>query len=160
MCAFFRVSTLPKKGGFLYSCHLRLVTKKSSENGDPNTITSPPHRKNPSGSSIITMNVNSNMEITNPFYSGCLQAKVEGWTTLRACARNDPPNAAELGLCRAPPFEYLEIRIGTGNWDSATLMGWLTQIILSEVLGVPSSIESGAFGSSRDFYDPQAAIGT
>ena len=103
--------------------------------------------------------MNSPTGISNPFYSGCLYQKLEGWENLRVCSkRTDPPNAAALGLCRPSPFDYLEIRIGTGNWDSATLLGWLTQIILSEVLGVPSSIESGAFNSSRDFYDPIGRI--
>jgi hypothetical protein len=53
----------------------------------------------------------------------------------------------------------MEIRVAVGNWDSATALGWLTQIILSEIMGVPTSIESGMYGSSRDFYDPQAALG-
>ena len=100
-----------------------------------------------------------NPTLSNPYYSGCLHQKLEGWKNLRVCSgRMDPPNAAALGLCRPPPFDYLEIRVGTGNWDSATALGWLTQIILSEILGVPSSMESGMFGSSRDFYDPQGRV--
>jgi hypothetical protein len=48
----------------------------------------------------------------------------------------------------------MEIRIAAGNWDSATAMlGWLVQMILSEISGVPTSIESNMYGSSRDFYD-------
>lgn len=102
----------------------------------------------------------SKSNITNPYFSGCLQQKLEGWTKPRVCIdRYDPPNALEKGLCRKNPFDYMEIRIATGNWDSATALGWLTQIVLSEMLGVPSSIESNMYGSSRDFYDPRGAIG-
>jgi hypothetical protein len=98
--------------------------------------------------------------ITNPYFSGCLQQKLEGWTKPRVCiGRHDPSNALEMGLCQENPFDYMEIRIATGNWDSATALGWLTQIVLSEILGVPSSIESNMYGSSRDFYDRQGAIG-
>ena len=99
-------------------------------------------------------------DVVNPYYSGCLREKVDGWNKKRVCSsRFDPPNAAELGICEDPHFDYMEIRIGTGNWDSASALGWIVQIILSEVLGVPSSIESGAFDSFRDFYDPQGRIG-
>ena len=100
----------------------------------------------------------SQESIANPYYSGCLNQKLKGWSKKRVCARDDPPEAVGV-LCREPSFDsYLEIRIATGNWNSATALGWLTQIILSEILGVPSSIESGAFGTSRDFYDAQARL--
>ena len=92
--------------------------------------------------------------ITNPYYSGCLLAKYPGWTQPRVCS----PRHELSEHCRPPPFDYLEIRMGTGNWDSATALGWLAQIVLSEVLGVPTSIETNAWQSSRDFYDPQATL--
>lgn len=77
----------------------------------------------------------------------------------RVCNSNDPPAAIQEGVCRQPDFEaYLEIRIATGNWDSATMLAWLTQIVLSEIAGIPSTIESGMYGSSRDFYDVNGAI--
>ena len=66
----------------------------------------------------------SSLNVTNPFYSGCLHQKIEGWEPLRVCSvRNDRPDAVELGLCRPAPFDYLEIRVGVGNWDSATALG-------------------------------------
>lgn len=107
--------------------------------------------------------------ISNPYYSGCLHQRLPGWTKLRVCStrrqdRDDPQSAIAQGLlCRPPEFDddyYMEIRIAVGNWASATALGWLTQIILSEIVGVPTSIESNMYGSSRDFYDPQSAIGT
>jgi len=61
-------------------------------------------------------------------------------------------------MCKEPAFDYLEIRIGPGNWFSATALGWLVQIILSEVLGVPSTVESASYGTSRDFYDPDQRL--
>jgi hypothetical protein len=94
----------------------------------------------------------------------------------RVCNSNDPPDrryqinnatqhqqpGQEFLTCRQPEFDYLEIRIATGNWDSATMLGWLTQIILSELLGVPTTIESGSreSESSRDLYDLFGRIGT
>lgn len=100
------------------------------------------------------------LNITNPYYSGCFHGRLANWTKPRVCRRDDDDHmASHHHLCRSPPFdEYLEIRIGAGNWDSATALGWLMQIILSEIVGVPTSIETGAAGSSRDFYDPQGRI--
>jgi hypothetical protein len=99
--------------------------------------------------------------ITNPFVSGCLRQKLgDQWKDLRVCTSNDDPRAMAQGLCQAPTFpSYLEIRITPGNWFSATALGWITQIILSEVLGVPASVEAGGYGQSRDFYDPQSRVG-
>jgi hypothetical protein len=106
---------------------------------------------------------------SNLFYSGCLyKHSLQNATNStpfspsyrpRVCNSNDPPEALQQGFCRSPDFEsYLEIRIATGNWDSATMLGWLTQIVLSEIAGIPSTIESGMYGSSRDFYDIDGAI--
>ena len=96
----------------------------------------------------------------NAYAKGCLYAKLQNWTSLRVCNSYDPPNAAEKGICRLSDFqeEYLEIRIAAGNWFSATALGWLTQIVLSEVLGVPSTMEAGGVEYSRDFYDAQGRV--
>lgn len=107
----------------------------------------------------------SEVEITNPFFSGCFHQRKPDWTKKRTCSvreaallkqlrhnQNDPP------LCDPPAFEeYMEIRIGAGNWDSATALSWLLQIVLSEIVGVPVSIETAASTSSRDFYDVNGA---
>ena len=134
---------------------------------------------------LITESYADNYITSNPYYSGCLHqfqqqrqqelqqtrhgehVTLNGPTTsiyynARVCNSNDElPEAVEMGYCRLPEFpEYnMEIRIATGNWDSATMLGWLAQILLSEILGVPSTIESGMYGSSRDFYDINGAIG-
>ena len=101
--------------------------------------------------------------ITNPYYGGCLREKVPGFTARRVCSTRtdrDFPEAIAAGLCRPPLFaeHNMEIRIGSGNWDSATALGWLTQIILSEILGVPTSMEANVFNESRDFYDPYGRV--
>lgn len=94
----------------------------------------------------------------NPYASGCLRSKLDSWDNLRVCNSNDAPKAAATGLCKAPDFDYLEIRISSGNWFSATALGWLVQIILSEVLRVPSTFEGGGHGLSRDFYDHEGRV--
>ena len=102
--------------------------------------------------------LNNTDTITNPYYSGCLQAKIPRWTVPRVCSSQDPQWAASQGLCRRPEFDYMEIRVGTGNWESSTAVGWVTQIILSEILGVPTTVEAGGWKYSRDFYDPTSRL--
>ncbi|KAL3915483.1 MAG: hypothetical protein SGILL_005633 [Bacillariaceae sp.] len=96
----------------------------------------------------------------NPFYSGCLYQKdnADGNRRVRVCNSNDPPEALQQNLCRKPDFDYMEIRVAVGNWDSATMLGWLTQLVLSEIAGIPSTIEAGMYDSSRDFYDVEGKI--
>ena len=44
----------------------------------------------------------------NPYQYGCLQSRREGFTEKRICNSEDPEDAADQGLCRAPPhgLEY------------------------------------------------------
>lgn len=100
------------------------------------------------------------MDITNPYYSGCLREKLNSTTQLRVCNGDDPPSSLMDGHCRAPDFpdSYMEIRINAGDWDSPIIATWLVQIILTEILGVPTSVEAGSHGESRNFYDPQSKI--
>jgi len=106
--------------------------------------------------------------ITNPYHSGCLREKLSLSDKygnysfshqLRICNSEDAPNATGI-YCRLADFEesYMEIRINAGNWDSPIIAAWLIQIILSEILGVPTSLEAGSFGETRNFYDAQARI--
>jgi 7 transmembrane sweet-taste receptor of 3 GCPR len=94
----------------------------------------------------------------NPYSSGCLQAKLENWTRLRICNSDDDPIEAIGILCQPPQFDnYLEIRIQPRNWDSILILSWLTQIILSELLGVPTTLEGGPEHSQAlNFYAPQS----
>ena len=102
---------------------------------------------------------------TNPFYDGgCLKSLIPNWNRTRVCNSKDPPEAAALGYCRVSPFDYMEIRMGSGNWESVSLNGYLLQILLSELLDVPTTIESGHYdpspaSSSLVFNNPSRRIG-
>jgi hypothetical protein len=93
---------------------------------------------------------------TNPFHGGgCLAKMLPGWTKLRVCHSEDPPEAAVLGHCRPGALGYAEVRIIALNWESSFFTAWIMQILLSEVLDVPVSIEAGAEGLVDDFYHLQ-----
>jgi len=92
----------------------------------------------------------------NPFFSGCLQAKFPDWTKKRVCNTEDPPIAAALGLCQARTdgYTYSEIRLFSYNWETAYFEVFLLQIILSELLDVPVTIEPGVPDLQVSMYDP------
>lgn len=92
----------------------------------------------------------------NPFgRGGCLKQLKPGWHSVRVCGSDDSPEALSQGECRLPQtgLEYTEIRIHAQNWESAFFQAWILQIILSEVLHVPVSIETGMPDLGMDFYD-------
>jgi hypothetical protein len=98
----------------------------------------------------------------NPYVRGCLNAKLPQTNPLqkkwRVCNSEDPAELRGI-VCREPPFqEYMELRIASGNWDSAVALSWLTQIVLSELLGVPTTSEAGKWGDTRSFYDLNGRI--
>ncbi|CAB9506857.1 expressed unknown protein [Seminavis robusta] len=90
---------------------------------------------------------------TNPFRGGCLKQLKEGWNKTRACHSEDTEE--NLQHCTIPEFEddYMEIRISALNWQSAYFNAWILQILLSELVGVPSTIETGNAAGNMDFYD-------
>lgn len=97
----------------------------------------------------------TNSESPNPYIRGCFQAVHPDWEgRWRVCNSDDPTELRGI-ICEEPPFldDYLEIRVASGNWASATALAWLAQIVLSELVGVPSTEESGGFGKTRNFYD-------
>jgi hypothetical protein len=123
---------------------------------------------------------------SNPFRRGCLQAMDRDKGTshydkedfgLRVCNSDDAHDdehddehddddseASSLSRgCRIPnsPFEtYNEIRIAPGDWESSIFFSWIIQIILSEILHVPVTIETSAPSSagSLSFYDPRNGL--
>ena len=100
---------------------------------------------------------------TNPFARGCFYARKSGWDQKRVCNSDDPPDAAELGLCQPSQFDeshYLEVRIVSADWESITLNAWLLQIILSELLRVPTTIEPGlaSVSSKKNIYHPSGVF--
>ncbi|CAB9514096.1 Gamma-aminobutyric acid (GABA) B receptor [Seminavis robusta] len=98
--------------------------------------------------------------IPNPYIAGCLRETLPGWTNVRVCGSDDDPSLMEQGICRPAEFEeYMEIRISVANWDSPVILTWLIQIILSEILGVPASVETGRphHLEHRGLYDPMVS---
>ncbi|CAB9529643.1 expressed unknown protein (Partial), partial [Seminavis robusta] len=94
---------------------------------------------------------------SNAFASGCLYQRMPGWTKKRVCNSEDPPDAAAQGICETPQFDYQEVRIMAGNWESITLNAWLMQILLSEILGVPTTLEA-SISARNSFFEPSGAF--
>jgi hypothetical protein len=95
---------------------------------------------------------------SNPFGSGCLYARLPGWEKKRVCNSEDPLDAAEMGVCTEPMLDYMEVRIMGGNWESITFNAWLMQILLSEILQVPTTIESALPNITANFYEQSGAF--
>jgi hypothetical protein len=96
-------------------------------------------------------------ESINPYTSGCLHAK-ELVSQIRVCNSEDPVEAVKYGICRLPEVDYMEIRIFSDNWESITFEAWILQIILSEMLDVPTTIEAGSYEGLLNFYHPDAPM--
>ncbi|CAB9517822.1 Gamma-aminobutyric acid (GABA) B receptor [Seminavis robusta] len=113
-------------------------------------------------SAVLFMSTSSaaGNEITNPYHGGCLQALVPNWSVPRVCNSDDITSTGGGGSqhCRVPDMEYLEIRTYVANWESSVIVGWLVQIVLSEMLGVPATIEAGSYGEIKSFYDPLSRL--
>mmetsp|Transcript_14130 Transcript_14130/g.30795 ORF Transcript_14130/g.30795 Transcript_14130/m.30795 type:complete len:932 (+) Transcript_14130:71-2866(+) len=92
---------------------------------------------------------------TNPFFrGGCLANQLkDDHHRVRTCHSEDPPEAAENGYCRPSTMDYVEVRIASQNWESVFFEAWILQILLSEFLDVPVTIETGRPGLNVDFYD-------
>uniref|UniRef100_A0A7S4JDL3 Uncharacterized protein n=1 Tax=Odontella aurita TaxID=265563 RepID=A0A7S4JDL3_9STRA len=99
---------------------------------------------------------------TNPFASGCLrqmqilkekednspESKI---FTKRVCNSDDEDKSGN-GNC--VPARSMEVRIAPGDWDSSIFLAWVFQIFLSEILGIPVTIENGKGSDALSFYDP------
>jgi len=103
-------------------------------------------------------------ECTNPFERGCLQAmdkiyKKEELKTYdyRVCNSNDIKSGSEW--CLAADIAYDEVRIAPSNWESSIVNSWIMQIILSEMLHVPTVIENGdGVNGPGSFYDNTSKV--
>lgn len=97
---------------------------------------------------------------SNPFESGCLYQRLPGWDQKRVCNSEDSDETIQNGVCVLSHFagsnsEYPEVRIASGNWESITFNAWLLQILYSEILGVPTTLEPGIREAAVvDFYHP------
>lgn len=95
---------------------------------------------------------------SNPFASGCLYQRLPGWNQKRVCNSDDNDNAAELGLCTPPELDYMEIRLVSGNWESIFFNAWVMQILLSELLGIPTTLEPSMPNTRINFYDDIGSV--
>lgn len=50
-------------------------------------------------------------------------------------------------------FTTFAVRISSQNWESVFFEAWILQIILSEILDVPVTIETGSADKNVNFYD-------
>lgn len=97
---------------------------------------------------------------TNPFYQGgCLKSMLSEWDEPRTCNSEDPPSAIAKGYCRSSPMGYREVRIASENWESAFFGAWIMQILLSELLDVPTTIESGSPLINMNLYHVNSSFG-
>lgn len=88
---------------------------------------------------------------------------------LRACNSEDRmPQAVEQGVCMDYEgdlsigniyADYTEVRLLSQNWESAIFASWVLQILLSEVLRVPTTVESGTADAKVNFYSPTNEFG-
>ena len=119
----------------------------------------------------------------NPYESGCLRsfhnhkmkkgggsAEEDVLTTkykLRMCnsdddktftigGMDDVASTTNGGLCRIEEYsDNFELRLHTQNWEAAIFEVWILQIVLSELLNVPTTVETGTpFVQGLNFYDP------
>ena len=102
---------------------------------------------------------------TNPFANGCLRQLRPELFDVRTCnsedeeSHMDPSSTIDTPTCRPSTLNYPEIRIHVQNWDTALLSAWVMQILLSELLNVPATVEtSHADGRSASFYDRFSAL--
>lgn len=86
---------------------------------------------------------------SDPYENGCLRRRLG---SKRVCNSDDPLEAVESGVCRTPSMGYLEVRLYARDWESSLFQAWILQIILSELLDVPTTIETGRLDINRNFY--------
>mmetsp|Transcript_5907 Transcript_5907/g.9296 ORF Transcript_5907/g.9296 Transcript_5907/m.9296 type:complete len:1013 (+) Transcript_5907:46-3084(+) len=87
---------------------------------------------------------------SNPFASGCLQSY--GKAPRRVCNSDDSLNSDECDRSELEKY-YQEIRILSQDWEAGIFSASLMQIVLSELLGVPATIEISKPGGTTNFYD-------
>eukprot|EP00588_Corethron_pennatum_P015503 CAMPEP_0194266490 /NCGR_PEP_ID=MMETSP0169-20130528/1370_1 /TAXON_ID=218684 /ORGANISM="Corethron pennatum, Strain L29A3" /LENGTH=749 /DNA_ID=CAMNT_0039007183 /DNA_START=258 /DNA_END=2507 /DNA_ORIENTATION=- len=74
---------------------------------------------------------------------------------IRVCNSEDRPEASETFHCVESKFDYKEVRISAESWDTVLLEAWILQIILSEMLDVPTSVETANANLNLNFYNPE-----
>jgi hypothetical protein len=85
---------------------------------------------------------------SNRYISGCLHTTDPAKFEKRICNSND---AADSPHCIQPTFfNYTEIRIHHGDWESSIFYSWILQIVLGEILRVPITI--GVDGAEKNSF--------
>ena len=107
---------------------------------------------------IQGVSVCENGKCTNPFEQGCLNVMSEkygkknipfpsAFEKTRICNSDDDITPEDKKICRkstlADYFLYDEVRIAPSNWEAAVMMAWIYQILLTEVVEVPVTLENG-----------------
>jgi len=95
---------------------------------------------------------------SNPYVSGCLSSRLTNWTKVRVCNSQDPPIVIEQGLCRPSPLNYTEVRIQSQSWETGLFVTWVMQVLLSELLDVPTSIETSWHEKIVNLYDYESKL--
>lgn len=95
---------------------------------------------------------------SNPYVHGCLANRLTNWTKLRVCNSQDPPSVIEQGLCRPSPLNYTEVRIQSQSWETGLFVTWVMQVLLSELLDVPTSIETSWHEKQVNFYNYESKL--
>ena len=74
----------------------------------------------------------------------------------RTCNSED----TDTTKCSSNDLNYMEIRIHTGDWESITYESWIIQILLSEILHVPTTIDAGLGNvESLNFFHREGEYG-
>lgn len=76
---------------------------------------------------------------SNPFQRGCLATKLGDGFKTRIC-NSDDRYVHEGGPCRPADLLYPEIRVHQGNWDTAVFHAWIYQILMMEIVDVPTTV--------------------
>ena len=87
--------------------------------------------------------------------AGCLRNYKNDDGPSRVCNSADSEETIQRGLCREPSNEEMEIRIYAYDWDTSKFQAWILQILFSELLDIPVSIETGNPNVDFNFYSPQ-----
>ena len=74
----------------------------------------------------------------------------------RVCSSADQGNTEH---CEPNIFDFPEVRLYVGNWESSIFTTWIAQIYLSEILRVPVTIETGSPDIHTDFYHAENPFG-
>jgi uncharacterized membrane protein YidH (DUF202 family) len=115
--------------------------------------------------------IDSGTTCSNPFASGCLHRfNIETYgdnetgnddrnhqdgsmmmkkNSIRVCNNDDATN----DYCQVSPFNYTEIRVHNGNWESSILYSWIIQIFLMEFLQVPVRVGLASDTVASSFYN-------